>query len=246
MPTTRPWCCSAARWAAHDGVLAAALAAAGYVATQPSPRPLPPPKGPARNGLLAYDSAGDIWTMEPDGSDRTRLTSGPELDLSPIWSRDGTQIAFWSFPDPTDGTFVPDTEGSDGTLVVKGADGTGGHVTAEGVRFPGVNLEFSWSPDGRAITFARTDLPQELEPAVDRSVVVVASLDEEVFPGSKLGKGETPRWSPDGSLIAFRSVDDVPAVMLVTPDGPGLRPVTNAVGSGMAFSMPAGPRMGRG
>jgi WD40-like Beta Propeller Repeat len=78
--------------------LAAALAAAVVVASQPTA--LPSLVGPARNGLLAYDSAGDIWVMNPDGTGQRQLTSGPERDSSPVWSRDGTRMAFWSFPPP--------------------------------------------------------------------------------------------------------------------------------------------------
>ena len=36
----------------------------------------------------------DIWTMNTDGNQQRRVSSGPELDGSPSWSPDGTQIAF--------------------------------------------------------------------------------------------------------------------------------------------------------
>jgi Tol biopolymer transport system component len=62
------------------------------------------------------DRRGDfeIFVMRPDGSDRTRLTRDPGADASPVWSSDGTMIAFVS--DRTDGDYeiwVMNADGSD-------------------------------------------------------------------------------------------------------------------------------------
>ncbi len=211
-------------------ILAALVATALVVAGQPSPAPpLPSPTGPARNGLIAYDSRGDIWTMNPDGTGARQLTSGPELDVSPLWSRDGTQLAFWSFPEAragADDPYEPDLDGGDRALVVIDADGSDRRVIAEHISFPGVNLEPSWAPDGSRIAFARSD---------DGAVVVdVVSLADGSL--TRIGPGETPRWSPDGSLIAYRSLDG-PAVWVVAPDGTGQRRLSQESGSGMAFFM---------
>jgi Tol biopolymer transport system component len=47
---------------------------------------------------IAYASTegGDwgIWTMDPDGGNRTQLTNTPDLDAEPTWSPDGSHIAF--------------------------------------------------------------------------------------------------------------------------------------------------------
>ena len=78
--------------------LALVLAAAGAVAVGASilQADLPPPFGPARNGLIAFESGGDIWVVDPDGTDRRQLTSAPGLEHSPAWSADGTRLAYWS------------------------------------------------------------------------------------------------------------------------------------------------------
>jgi Tol biopolymer transport system component len=44
----------------------------------------------------------DIWTVNPDGTGLTRLTSSSMMEKSPSWSPDGTRIAYISF-DPAKG-----------------------------------------------------------------------------------------------------------------------------------------------
>src|SRR6476659_11319698 len=56
------------------------------------------------NGRLSYTTfessadpaAGDIWTMEPDGSDRTPIVLDPRYDAQSDWSPDGTKLVFRS------------------------------------------------------------------------------------------------------------------------------------------------------
>ena len=51
-----------------------AVALAAYVGTQ---RRVPPPFGPARNGLIPYISQGDIYVGDPVTGRTTLLLSGP-------------------------------------------------------------------------------------------------------------------------------------------------------------------------
>jgi dipeptidyl aminopeptidase/acylaminoacyl peptidase len=60
-----------------------------------------------------------IWTIKPNGTDPHQLTTAPDFShehLGPVWSPDGSRIAF------TRGSVVP---GGDGRITMMNADGTG-------------------------------------------------------------------------------------------------------------------------
>jgi serine/threonine protein kinase len=86
---------------------------------------------------------GDIWTIDLGSGRRTRLTFDPSVDSSPVWSPDGTRIAFHT------GRF------STGHIFEKRADGTG----EEQPLFAGDVSDYpdSWSPDGRFLLFERQE-----------------------------------------------------------------------------------------
>lgn len=108
-----------------------------YIGSQPR---LPAPFGVARNGLIAYEAGGDIYTADPATGVATAIVTGPETDLGPRFSRDGTHLAF-----------VRHVQGGSGRLFVGRADGqTLVAVTPE----PRVGLaNYAFSPDGLEIMF---------------------------------------------------------------------------------------------
>jgi len=70
-------------------VLAAAVFLAGS-----RQRQLPLPYGPAGNGLVVYASESDVYVGDPVTRVSRRITTGPEVDGFPGFTRDGTKIAF--------------------------------------------------------------------------------------------------------------------------------------------------------
>lgn len=85
----------------------------------------------------------EIYTANADGSGLTRLTDNRVYDQHPVWSPDGTQIAFMR------------SEGNTGewNLYVMNADGTGERqLTA----WPGMEDPFLWSEDGSTLVFRNT------------------------------------------------------------------------------------------
>jgi len=86
---------------------------------------------------VAFSSAGEIYTMNVDGTGETQLTNDAYVDQYPAWSPDSSRIAFCR----TDGTPV---------IYVMNADGSGQRqVTASG----SISEQPTWSPDGSRVAF---------------------------------------------------------------------------------------------
>src|SRR3990167_4769443 len=94
------------------------------------------------DNALAFAYAGDIWIAQPDGSNPRRLTSHPANERDPIFSPDGSMIAF-----------TANYDGNDDVFVIATAGGTPRRLTWH----PGNDLAVDWTPDGKrvALTSAR-------------------------------------------------------------------------------------------
>jgi Tol biopolymer transport system component len=180
---------------------------------------LPLPNGPAANGLIAFDTAGDIWVVNPDGTDRRQLTTSPALEHSPVWSRDGAQLAYWS----------QDAIGAPSSLVVVDADGASPRtiVTDQDGRTP---YRLDWSPDGGHVAYSLAG-----DNLGDERVYVAATDGSGVAQlGDPAMTARNPEWSPNGSLIMFSgSRGEAPpasypdqGVYVMALDGTGLRRVS--------------------
>ncbi len=135
-----------------------------------------------------YDGQSyDIYSVCPDGSRLMNLTNDPSDDVDPVWSPDGTQLAFSS------------TRSGHFQIYLMYADGTG--VSALTADFE--NLKPIWLPDGRHIAF-RTDDGKGLYwwriINLDNSELVTLSEPSYDF------FYQTPAWSPDGTRIAYMSL----------------------------------------
>src|SRR5687768_10965073 len=57
-------------------------------------------------GKIVYSAEGDVYVINADGSERTKLTDNPAEDFDPVWSSDGTQIAFRSHRDGDEEVYI--------------------------------------------------------------------------------------------------------------------------------------------
>jgi hypothetical protein len=102
-------------------VLKRFLAALVTVILQASSLITPPPAHagfPGANGAIAFQrDDGDIYRVNPDGTNFLRLTDDPAQDNNPQWSPGGTKILYNSDRNGTHDIFVMNDDGGDDVLV---------------------------------------------------------------------------------------------------------------------------------
>jgi Tol biopolymer transport system component len=103
---------------------------------------------------------GDLWMRDLARETTTRLTFGAH-NSGPVWSPDGTRIAFGANPPPPGQQPLPDGYGGTFNLYEKRADGTGDATllldSATSKLPQGWKQPTSWSPDGQLLVFEMID-----------------------------------------------------------------------------------------
>ena len=104
--------------------------------------------GGSRESKIAFMSNrngnDEIYVMNTDGTEQTRLTNNTDDDRSPSWSPDGAKIAFVS------GDIFTNVE-----IYVMNADETEQKNLTDN---PASDSWLSWSPDGKKIAFVSGDI----------------------------------------------------------------------------------------
>lgn len=88
---------------------------------------------------IAFSKGDDVFTIRPDGEEKTQLTEGKALDANPSWSPDGTKIVFSR------------ADGNTG-WVIHTMDPDGENEAPVGNEMP-TNFEVEWAPDGTKFYF---------------------------------------------------------------------------------------------
>jgi hypothetical protein len=131
-------------------------------------------------------AGGDIWIVEPSGSE-TRLTwNAAQHNSSPIWSPDGREIAYSSVRNGKAG------------LYRKRSDGSGAEELLYETHAPAAPM--SWSPDGKSIVFGVQD------PKTRGDLWLLSLADKKAVTLVNTPALEThAQISPNGKWIAYSS-----------------------------------------
>ena len=152
------------------------------------------------------DGNHEIYRMNSDGSNVTRLTHQQASDRAPAWSPNGRQIVFDSDRDGNEEVYVMDADGGNQRRLT---------------RHPGLDGYPDWSPDGSQIAFDSGRGGKELNKEID--IFVMDADGSNVRQVTRLGFASRPYWSPDGKRIAFEAITDAGRVIYVVDvDGKNL------------------------
>ena len=147
------------------------------------------------NSKIAFTSKRDgnleIYIMNPDGSEQTRLTYNGIRDMSPSWSPDNTKIVFFS------GTTIYDEK-----IHIMNIDGS------NRINLDSIGFAPAWSPDGSKIAFT----------SFRDGYYAVYIMNADGSNQRKLADytfGTGPSWSPDGKKIVYSTGE----IYIMNPDG---------------------------
>jgi len=87
---------------------------------------------------IVFSYAGDLWSVPREGGEAVRLTVGPGIETDPVFSPDGSLIAFQG-----------EYEGNRDVYVIPAEGGTPKRLTYH----PGTDDPVAWTPDGKQILF---------------------------------------------------------------------------------------------
>jgi TolB protein len=151
--------------------------------TLPVPITVTPVPTTTIQGKILFQTSlgGDIYTVNGDGSNLTRVSYG----IDPAWSPDGKQITFARWDNTAPGVYIANADGSNAQLI----------YTTPRVRSP------RWSPDGKYIAFTQEKTKVENTPIWKLGVVEVATGKLLEPQCSRLCY--TPSWNSDSTTLEF-------------------------------------------
>src|SRR5437764_1908939 len=154
------------------------------------------------NGSGAQENY-EIWTMRADGTHQTRLTGNDRADQQPVWSPDGSMIAWARFRDQYDVGYS--------NIWLMRADGADKHrLTSDHRAFV---THPTLSPDGTRVAFS-----------IDYRTAIIGADGRGQHLISPPGAFDfDPAWSHGGHRIAFLSYGSLGGLrlMVMHPDGSG-------------------------
>ncbi|MBZ5605043.1 MAG: PDZ domain-containing protein, partial [Acidobacteriia bacterium] len=136
---------------------------------------------------IVFSFANDLWSVSREGGEAVRLTTGAGIETDPVFSPDGSQIAF-----------TGEYDGNVDVFVMPAAGGTPKRLTYH----PSPDTMVGWAPDGKSIVFASG---RSSYSNFSRLLTVPAAGGFETqLPFDRAVEGS---FSPDGTKIAYVPTD---------------------------------------
>ncbi len=184
--------------------------------------------------VVAFSEGGRIYVINPNGTNRRDLNVGAANAIAPVFSPDGTRVAFLASASP---------DGRSTRLFIAAVDGSGPSLVevSHGMNVvPNEVPNISWSPDSRRIAFSVMYGSNGRIYVVDRDGTGVRAITD----GSQ--HSDLPSWSSDGAWglytgdwIAFRVTPadgNSRRFERVHPDGSALELIAAVIGPGSSLS----------
>jgi TolB protein len=195
------------------------------------------PGGVAFNSMR--DGNAEIYTMDGDGGNQTRITENPANDVDPAISPSGRDIVFTSNRSGNNDIFIVDSRGGNTVNLTNNAANDGwarwspngqqivfhsnrdgnfeiyvmefdGSLPTRLTNYPGIDQFPDWSPNGRQIVFRR-----------DSDIYVLDLTTGEIARLTAAPPlNQMATWSPNGKHLVFMSTrDGYPSVFTMDADG---------------------------
>jgi len=143
---------------------------------------------PTFNGnVIVFSYAGDLWTVDKTGGHASRLTTGTGIETDPVFSPDGTMIAFTGEYDGNTDVFVVPTVGG---------------VPRRLTHHPGADSAVGWTPDGKFVIFRSNR--ESSSPRYTKLFKV--SLNGGLPTALPLPMASSGKFSADGKYFAYSPV----------------------------------------
>lgn len=132
---------------------------------------------------IVFEAGGDLWSVPRAGGAAVRLTTGPGSEREPVFSPDGTQIAF-----------TGEYDGNVDVFVMPAVGGVPKRLTWH----PAPDTALAWTPDGKSVLFtsARNAYSRFAE-------LYTVSLEGGMPERLPLPAGYEAAYSPDGKQLAY-------------------------------------------
>ena len=169
------------------------------------------------------DYRHELARVRVDGTQHQRLTTNRDFETDPVWSPDGTRIAFYFREDDKGyGFFFPRKPFGLYTMAPDGSDIV--QLQSEAMA---LSVSPRWSPDSERLVYGRYESESEGQWELWLYTIPVAGGAPQRLTLAASGAS----WSPDGQRIAFAKADgDEVALYTIAADGTDAQRVTTITG----------------